>query len=386
MVSVRRAAPVLLLVMAIPIFAAAKKSSHPPRELHRVGDHYTAYNPPDPSTYPAGAKTYTIKAGDTLWALGNQFYGNAYLWPQLWEANTWITDAHWIYPGDVLLVEGEATSSASVDTGTAATTTTQTETSTSQQNQVPMTTAEVSPVVGPPVALGSEADIYCYGYIGDPHEAMPNHVSSFEDVEVLYQPGAEEQTNGVTKGDLVYIEGGIATGITPGDVYLVVQPGEMVYHPRTNALLGRYYDFRGQIRILCADDHSARAVVTDACKEIHAGAKLKPWPQLPIPLARIPSLPGFCDDPNGKMGGYIVSSFGWEGALGEGNLVMIDLGRDDQVQPGDFFTIWRESPVAGQPRQVLGELAVLTTESHTSTAKIMAMRRAMVPGDRIEAK
>src|SRR3954469_11589048 len=108
MVSVRRVAPVLLLVMAMPIFAAAKKSSsHPPRELHRVGDHYTAYNPPDPSTYATGAKTYTIKRGDTLWALANQFYKNAYLWPQLWEANTWITDAHWIYPGDVLLVEGE---------------------------------------------------------------------------------------------------------------------------------------------------------------------------------------------------------------------------------------------------------------------------------------
>jgi LysM domain len=385
MVSVRRAAPVLLLVMAIPVFAAAKKSSHPPRELHRAGDHYTAYNPPDASTYPAGAKTYTIKRGDTLWALGKQFYGNAYLWPQLWEANTWITDAHWIYPGDVLLVEGEANSSAAVDTGTAATTT-QTDTSANQQNQVPVTTAEVSPVIGPPVPLGSEGDVYCFGYIGDPHEAMPNYISSFEDVEALYQPGAEEQTNGVSSGDLIYINGGIATGITPGDVYLVVEPGDMVYHPRTNALLGRYYDFRGQIRILCADDHSARAIVTESCKEIHAGARLKPWPQLPIPLARIPSLPGFCDDPNGKMGGYIVSSYGWEGALAEGNLVMIDLGRDDQVQPGDFFTIWRESPVAGQPRQVLGELAVLTTESHTATAKIMAMRRTMVPGDRIEAK
>src|SRR5947199_8801972 len=108
MVSVRRVAPVLLLVMAMPVFAAAKKSSsHPPRELHRVGDHYTPYNPPDPSTYATDAKTYTIKAGDTLWALGNQFYGNAYLWPQLWEANTWITDAHWIYQGDTLLVEVE---------------------------------------------------------------------------------------------------------------------------------------------------------------------------------------------------------------------------------------------------------------------------------------
>ncbi len=386
MVSVRRVAPVLLLVMAIPLFAAAKKSSsHPPRELHRVGDHYTPYTPPDPSTYPANAKTYTIKAGDTLWALGNQFYGNAYLWPQLWEANTWVTDAHWIYPGDVLLLQGEATQqTADVETGT--TTTAHPVTGTSSAQQMPETTAEVSPVIGPPIPLGVEADIYCYGYLGDPNEAMPNFVSSFEDVEVLYQPGAQEQTNAVSMGDLIYINGGTATGINPGDLYQVIEPGDLVYHPRTNKLLGRYYDFRGQIKILCADDHHARAIVTDACKEIHAGAKLKPWPQLPIPLARIPAMPGFCDDPNGKTGGFIVSSLGWEGALAEGNLVMIDLGHDDQIQPGDFFTVWRESPVAGQPRQVLGEIGVLTTEAHTSTARVLDMRRAMIAGDHIEAK
>ena len=106
MVSVRRVAPVLLLVLAIPALAAApkKSSSRPPHDLHRVGDHWTAYNPPDPSTYPPNAKSYTIKAGDTLWGLAQQFYKNAYLWPQLWEGNTWITDAHWIYPGDVVLV------------------------------------------------------------------------------------------------------------------------------------------------------------------------------------------------------------------------------------------------------------------------------------------
>src|SRR3989442_2012451 len=110
MVSVRRVAPILLLAVVIPAFGAKptpKSTSHPPRELHRVGDHWTPYNPPDPASYPPNAKTYTIKAGDTLWGLATQFYQNGYLWPQLWESNTWITDAHWIYPGDVLLVEGE---------------------------------------------------------------------------------------------------------------------------------------------------------------------------------------------------------------------------------------------------------------------------------------
>src|SRR5438105_3953467 len=122
MVSVRRVAPILLLAMTIPAFGAKpsakpKSSSHPPRELHRVGDHWTPYNPPDPASYPPNAKTYTIKPGDTLWGLATQYYKNGYLWPQLWESNTWITDAHWIYPGDVLLIEGEAANQVQPGTG-----------------------------------------------------------------------------------------------------------------------------------------------------------------------------------------------------------------------------------------------------------------------------
>src|SRR6185295_9462414 len=30
--------------------------------------------------------------------------GNPYLWPQIWDRNRCITDAHWIYPGDALII------------------------------------------------------------------------------------------------------------------------------------------------------------------------------------------------------------------------------------------------------------------------------------------
>src|SRR5687768_10881302 len=182
MVSVRRVVPVLLLVIATAAFAQPQ-SSRPPRDLHLVGDHWTAYNPPDPSTYPPGAKTHEIKAGDTLWALAQTYYGNAYLWPQLWESNTWITDAHWIYPGDVLLIEGEATAQTT-ETATGATTTTgeSTELGSGSFVDTPddptaMRTAVLSREIRP-TALGHEADIYCYGYIGQPNEPMPNYFES----------------------------------------------------------------------------------------------------------------------------------------------------------------------------------------------------------------
>src|SRR6476619_1396176 len=174
MVCVRRVAPVLLFVMTLPAFGASaakpKMSSHPPRELHRVGDHWTAYNPPDPATWPAGAKTYTIKQGDTLWTLAQQFFKNAYTWPQLWESNTWITDAHWIYPGDVLLIDSEAVPIASGASPALV----------PNPNANADATAEPQSgaISGRPLPLGTDADVYCYGYIGDPAEPMPNSIQA----------------------------------------------------------------------------------------------------------------------------------------------------------------------------------------------------------------
>jgi hypothetical protein len=386
MVSVRWVAPVLLVAMTLPALAAVpKQSSHPPRELHKVGDHWTPYYPPDPSTYPPDAKTYTIKAGDTLWALAQQFYGQPYLWPQLWESNTWITDAHWIYPGDVLLLTGEA-ASAEVATGTSATTE-QTGTESREDQPGMMATATLGRTEPTPIPLGTEADVYCYGYLGDANEPMPNHIASFEDVEVTFQAGALVQNDAAVEGHLVYIDGGTSTGLVAGETYLAVAPGQLVYHPRTGELIGRHYDYRGQIRVLCADETHARGIITQSCKEIDAGTRLKPVPQLPIPIARIPDLPAFCDYPTGRNSAFIVAAAKDQSrALGVGDLVQINIGRDDQLQPGDFLTVFRDSPVAGQPRQVLGELGILTTENRTATAKIVAMRRSMVIGDQVERR
>jgi len=384
MVSMRRVVvPVLLLVVAIPAFGAAKKSSsHPPRELHRAGDHWTAYTPPDPATWPAGSKTYTIKQGDTLWGLAQQFYKDAYAWPQLWETNTWITDAHWIYPGDVLLIDSDAVPMAAAETAPALT-----------QNPTP--TPDVTPKSQPtseggghPIPLGTEFDVYCYGYIGDPNEPMPNSIAAWEDAETRYQPGTLFQAIGGSTGDLVILNGGTATGLVAGDTYIIVQGGDMVPKPGSRTqVVGREYRYVGQLRVLCADDHHARGLITQSCEDIQTGARLKPLPQIPIPLARIPELPAFCDPASGKRNGYIVSAQGgWDTALGEGLLVQVDLGQADQIQPGDFLTVYRENVGPSQPYQVLGEVGILTTNAHTATGKIVAMRHAMRIGDRVEIR
>src|SRR3989304_8078555 len=43
---------------------------------------------------------YTIKQGDTLWDISSRFLKNPFLWPKLWQRNSYITNPHWIYPGN----------------------------------------------------------------------------------------------------------------------------------------------------------------------------------------------------------------------------------------------------------------------------------------------
>jgi hypothetical protein len=389
---VRRSSFVLAILLVGPTVASA--ADRPPQDLHLVGDHWTAWNPPTPQP---GEQVHIVVRGDTLWDLAAKYLGNPYLWPQIWEKNQYILDAHWIYPGDPLVLGIEV---APVDTLTQGGPAGAPGETPSAPPDGALTAEEV---IGEPVPLGGESDIYCHGYIGDLEEQFSYAIigSEFDGLDLhnhLFVPAVGRHAaagygppsvvkSGLATGDIIYVSGGRSAGLAPGSLFTAIAPGRPIVHPLHEEVVGRYYRYLGRVRILSVQETNAIAEVVYTCDAIVVGSFLTPFEPEPVPLGRSTAMrpvnfpvaaERLQDAPS------IVYAKDDILALGADHVVHIDLGEQDAT-PGDMFTIYRENR-PGLPPIVLGELAVLSVHRRFSVAKIIESRYPIHLGDRLDPK
>jgi LysM domain len=373
-------------------------ADRPPQNLHLVGDHWTAWNPPTPAPTD---QVHIVARGDTLWDLAAKYYGNAYLWPQIWEKNQYVLDAHWIYPGDPLVLGLNVAPADNLSqvpgTGPGGT----------PEGIIPpppegaLTAGEAA---GAPVPLGAESDIYCQGYVGDLDEPFPfiiigsefdalglqgriqRPAIGYSAVATTWAPPGTVKY-GLAAGDIIYVDGGRARNLTAGALFTAVAPQEPVIHPVRGEVVGRYYRSLGRVRILSVQQDTAIAEILQSCDPIVVGTVLQPFEPEPVPLGRSTGMrpvnfPAEAEKlHNAPSIVYVRDKIL---TLGADHVVHIDVGEQDAT-PGDLYTIYRENR-PGLPPIVLGELAVLSVHKHFSVAKIVESRYPIHLGDRLDPK
>lgn len=390
---VRLSGLILALVLVPSTLLAADR---PPENLHFVGDHWTAWNPPTP---PPDAQVHIIQRGDTLWDLAARFNGNPYLWPQIWEKNQYILDAHWIYPGDPLIVGLEVAPADQLSEQEPGTGIPGEEEPFSEPIEGVETAVQAA---GEPVPWGAESDIYCSGYIGDLEETFPYIIVGSEYEQLGPDPTIVFQRQGLagsyrrlqtarynlTVGDIIYLDGGRTRGLSPGQVFTVIQPREEVFHPLTRQLYGRYYHYTGRVRVLSVQQDTAIAEIVQACDPVLVGEPLRLFEPEPVPLGRPTAMrPVNFPAPAETLQSSPVIVFTQDKlvSLGEDHVVHIEGGEDRGFTPGDIFTVYRINR-DGFPPVVLGEVAILSVHQRTSLAKIIESRYPIFVGDRLEPK
>jgi LysM repeat protein len=331
-----------------------------------VEKHWSKYQYPE--SVPEGEPYHIVEKGDTLWDLAKRYLGNPYLWPQIWDRNKYITDAHWIYPGDPILLPKVALVSEVAG---------RPEEEAMPEEGLPGERPGVPPgaVLYP---LSEEMTMLCAPYV----------VQSRED-ESFKVLGSEQGSGKVAYSarDILYLNKGSSSGVKTGDVFTIHHAAYAVEHPIRGYKVGTKIETTGWLKVILVEDHTATAVVEEACTDIHDGDYLKPMEKVNVPLAVRRPNPDRLTPPSGKTQGFVIDMEHDVSIAAAGTLVTIDLGSEHGIAPGNMLLAYRIMyPSVPTSRNVLGELAVLMVREKTSLAKVMYSNDAIMPGDPVELR
>ncbi|MET0555029.1 MAG: LysM peptidoglycan-binding domain-containing protein [Vicinamibacteria bacterium] len=332
-----------------------------------IPQHWSRYKYPE--SIPEGATFYIIQRGDTLWDLSGKYLGNPFLWPQIWDQNRYITDAHWIYPGDPLILPevalvtdraGEAGAIGGEPT---------------EEGMPGQSTTASGDVLFPAI---EEMALQCAHYV----------VSEPED-ESLVVMGSEHGATklGFADRDILYLNKGSNAGIKAGDVMMLHHGAYTVKHPASGKNIGRKIEPTGWIRVLLVQENSSTVVVERACIDIHTGDFAKPFEKASVPLILRRTPVDRLTPPSGKADGLVIDVAEDSMIAGSGQLVSVNLGTADGIAPGTILTVYKIMyPSVPTSRVVLGEAAVVLVREKTATARLLTTTDHIMAGDRVEVQ
>jgi LysM repeat protein len=330
-----------------------------------------------PSRVPS---VHTVKKGDTLWAICDDYYKNPWKWPEVWSYNPQLQNPHWIYPGDQLRLRPGGPGA-------------------------PLTAQAAGPAHGAGGVPPGTVFLRNQGYIGDPDRDVWGVVAGGDDEVQLFSSGMR-----------IYVLLRPGVKVAPGDQLTLFQRRrearqvEGARHPK-----GEIVEIVGRMRV---DEYNSKSRVAageilEASNLIERGTNAGPGTNALDVIAPRPS--------DVDLWAVIIDSFYPNVLYGGHQVVFVDKGSEDGLVPGNrLFVIrrgdtWRSSmkltkrigrsrmrvedpqwirsepvPMIGEdedfPDEVVAELRVVRTQKDNSVALVIESKLELELGDRALAR
>jgi hypothetical protein len=220
----------------------------------------------------------------------------------------------------------------------------------------------------------------------------------------------------IGSNDIVFINVGSRNEIQVGAKYYIYNVDDFVFHPDPTAVFpervtppaeinSRYSDLQigkkgppigylvhvaGMLEVLDVGEDTAKAVIRESYDAIRGGDKLTPYFEVRPPVR--PAAGEIKD-----IDAYVVASRDPANALGDHNIVYLDKGSRQNVEPGDVFDVYfvpkmevrswykTENPLDLAPH-VFGRVQVIATQDNTATAVVLGSESAIHVGDLLRSR
>lgn len=307
---------------------------------------------------------YTVASGDTLWDIAGRFLRHPWQWPEVWQVNPQIRNPDLIYPGDVIyLHDCSGRACLGLERG---------------RNEVrlspEMRTLPHREAIEP-IPLETIRHFLRDHRIVDDPDALD---------ELAYVVGGDDRRLMSGLGDRLYARGEVEGSGRVG-FYRV---GERFLDPASGELLGLELESVGQARRERQEGEIVILEVTSARQEVRNNDIVLPLEARNLVTEFYPRAP------EREMEGTILAVPGGVQFIGRLQVIALDRGRRDGLEPGHVLMVEQQGETVSDPRtdeslrlpgENAGMVMVFRPYDKMSYALVMEASRMLSVGDRVHS-
>jgi hypothetical protein len=260
---------------------------------------------------PSHPQRYTVVKGDTLWDISAKFLHSPWLWPEVWYVNPQIENPHLIYPGDQILL--------SYQDGRPVLTLQRSRPLGQEDKLSPKVRATPLEAAIPTIPIDAIAQFLTHPYVLQQGEAdKAPYVVHFLDDHIVGGAGISLYARSIEQPE--------------PSRYSVVRPGKPYQDPETDEILGYQATYVGNAELLRTGD-PAKLLITSSEIEAVIGDRL-------IEVDEDNRMVNFQPRaPEAAVLGRIISVLNGVSQIGQYNVVVLNKGARDGLEPGHVLEI-----------------------------------------------